>query len=119
MDDLKDSWNVKGSVSEEIAKKIKADAGRYWAGDNISKYLEEGDKEKLIEELTPKFDSVLDSLLIDRKNDPNSTNTGRRLAKMYINELMAGRYNPMPNATAFPQEMSEAYTGILTTILPL
>jgi len=33
---------------------------------------------------------------------------------MYINELMAGRYNPMPNATAFPQEMSEAYTGILT-----
>jgi len=114
MDDLKDSWNVKGSVSEEIAKKIKADAGRYWAGDNISKYLEEGDKEKLIEELAPKFDSVLDSLLIDRKNDPNSTNTGRRLAKMYINELMAGRYNPMPNATAFPQEMAEAYTGILT-----
>ena len=113
-DILKDSWEPKGTTSEEIKKKIKADKGRYWAGDNVSKYLEEGDKEKLIEELTPKFDSVIDSLVIDRENDPNSTNTGRRLAKMYINELMAGRYNPMPNATAFPQEMSEAYTGILT-----
>ena len=56
---------------------------------------------------------MIDSLVIDRENDPNSNNTGRRLAKMYINELMAGRYDPMPNATAFPQEMADAYTGIL------
>jgi GTP cyclohydrolase I len=111
---LKDSWEPKGTTSDEIKKRIKADKARFWAGDNISKYLEDGDKESLIEELAPKFDSVIDSLVIDREHDPNSTNTGRRLAKMYINELMAGRYNPMPNATAFPQEMSEAYTGILT-----
>ena len=111
---LNDSWEPKGTTSQEIKKRIKADKARFWAGDNVSKYLEEGDKQKLIEELTPKFESVLDSLLIDRENDPNSNDTGRRLAKMYINELMAGRYNPMPNATAFPQEMSEAYTGILT-----
>tara|TARA_B110000858_G_scaffold90486_1_gene104594 strand:- start:3000 stop:3686 length:687 start_codon:yes stop_codon:yes gene_type:complete len=101
------------SISEEIKKRIQADKGRYWAGDNISKYLEDGDTEKLIEELTPKFSSVLDSLLIDRENDPNSNDTGRRLAKMYINELMSGRYFPKPNATAFPQEMADAYTGIL------
>ena len=111
---LNDSWKPKGTVSQEIKKRIEADKARFWAGDNVSKYLEEGDKQKLIEELTPKFESVLDSLLIDRENDPNSNDTGRRLAKMYINELMAGRYNPMPNATAFPQEMAEAYTGILT-----
>ena len=111
---LNDSWEPKGTTSQEIKKRIKADKARFWAGDNVSKYLEEGDKQKLIEELAPKFDSVIDSLVIDRENDPNSNNTGRRLAKMYINELMAGRYDPMPNATAFPQEMSEAYTGILT-----
>ena len=111
---LKDSWEPKGTTSQEIKKRIKADNGRFWAGDNVSKYLEEGDKQKLIEELAPKFDSVIDSLVIDREQDPNSANTGRRLAKMYINELMAGRYDPMPNATAFPQEMAEAYTGILT-----
>ena len=111
---LNDSWEPKGTTSQEIKKRIKADKGRFWAGDNVSKYLEEGDKQKLIEELAPKFDSVIDSLVIDREQDPNSNNTGRRLAKMYINELMAGRYDPMPNATAFPQEMAEAYTGILT-----
>ena len=111
---LNDSWEPKGTTSDEIKKRIKADKARFWAGDNISKYLEEGDKQKLIEELTPKFDSVLDSLLIDRENDPNSNETGRRLAKMYITELMSGRYEPIPNATAFPQEMAEAYTGILT-----
>ena len=100
-------------LDQEIIKKIKADKGRFWAGDNISKYLEEGDKQKLIEELTPRFEAVLDSLVIDRYNDPNSADTGRRLAKMYINELMSGRYNPMPNATAFPNHVEDGYKGML------
>ena len=112
-DTLKDSWEPKGTTSDEIKKRIKADKGRFWAGDNVSKYLEEGDKQKLIEELAPKFDSVIDSLVIDRENDPNSNDTGRRLAKMYINELMAGRYNPMPKATAFPNESEDSYNGML------
>ena len=67
----------------------------------------------MIEELTPKFEAVLDSLVIDRFNDPNSMDTGRRLAKMYINELMAGRYEPMPNATAFPNDSIDRYEGML------
>ena len=61
-DILKDSWMPDEPVSKTIKNKIKADNGRFWAGDNISKYLEEGDKQKLIEELTPKFESVLDSV---------------------------------------------------------
>ena len=75
--------------------------------------LQEGDKQELIDELTPKFESVLDSLIIDRANDPNSMDTGRRLAKMYINELMQGRYDPMPNATAFPNHIENGYEGML------
>ena len=90
------------------------DAGiRYWAGDNISEVLQKGDKEELIEELTLKFEDVLDSLVIDRHTDPNSMDTGRRLAKMYVNELMAGRYDPMPNATAFPNDPKDGYDGML------
>ena len=100
------------SISEEIKNRIQADGTRYWAGDNISKYLEEGDKQKIIDELTPKFESVLDSLVIDRHNDPNSMDTGKRLAKMYINELMAGRYDKMPNATAFPNHIENGYKGM-------
>ena len=104
--------------TSEIIKARLEEAGlRYWAGDNIASVLEENDKSDLIDELTDKFESVLDTLLIDRKTDPNSMDTGRRLAKMYINELMSGRYNPPPPATAFPNEpdniTNERYEGML------
>ena len=99
--------------SKEIISRLQ-DAGiRYWAGDNISEVLQQGDKEQLIEEATLKFEQVLDSLIIDRHNDPNSMDTGRRLAKMYFNEIMAGRYDPMPNATAFPNHVDDGYKGML------
>ena len=99
--------------SEQIKARLKLGNIRYWAGDNISEVMQEGDKEELIEELVPKLEAVLDSLLIDRENDPNSKDTGRRLAKMYIKELMSGRYEPIPNATAFPNHISEGYRGML------
>ena len=101
------------AISDLIKARIEQANGKYWASDNISEFLQEGDKEALIDELTPKFESVLDSLIIDRFNDPNSMDTGRRLAKMYINELMSGRYDAMPNATAFPNEVEEGYRGML------
>jgi len=101
------------TISNIITKRLKKANKRYWAGDNISGYLHDGEKEALIEELTPKFEAVLDGLIIDRYNDPNSMDTGRRLAKMYINELMAGRYEPMPNATAFPNHVDDGYKGML------
>lgn len=101
------------TTSKKIIDKITADDGRYWAGDNISKYIEPEDKEPLIDEITEKFEGVLDSLIIDRHNDPNSKGTARRLAKMYINEIMAGRYEPNPNATAFPNDSDDRYEGML------
>ena len=99
--------------SIELKQRLEDAGVRYWAGDNISYVMQKGDKDALIEELTPKFESVLESLCIDIVNDPNSMDTGRRLAKMYINELMAGRYDPMPNATAFPNHVDDGYKGML------
>jgi len=101
------------SVSATIAHRIKNNGGRYWSGDNISKYIVPPEKELLIDEITTKFEGVLDSLVIDRFNDPNSKGTAKRLAKMYINEVMSGRYEPAPDATAFPNEGEDAYTGML------
>ena len=99
--------------SKEIIGRLQ-DAGiRYWAGDNISEVLQQGDKEQLIEEATLKFEQVLDSLVIDRHNDPNSMDTARRMAKMYINEIMSGRYDPMPNPSAFPNYIEGGYEGML------
>jgi len=102
-----------GPVSEKIVARIKQDGARYWAGDNISKYIHDHEFDPLIDEITEKFEGVLDSLIIDRHNDPNSKGTARRLAKMYINEIMVGRYEPNPNATAFPNDSSDRYEGML------
>tara|TARA_E500000318_G_scaffold60788_1_gene56406 strand:- start:1383 stop:2072 length:690 start_codon:yes stop_codon:yes gene_type:complete len=102
-----------GKTSELIKTRIEHAGGRYWAGDNISGYIYDDEREQLIEELTRNFEGVLDGLVIDRANDPNSQDTARRLAKMYINELMAGRYHPRPNATAFPNHTDDAYDGML------
>ena len=98
---------------EEVTKRLKEADARYWAGDNISEHLKEGEKQQLIDEASEAFEEVLDRLLIDRHNDPNSMGTGKRLAKMYINELMAGRYDPMPKATAFPNDSASRYEGML------
>src|SRR6056300_823930 len=101
------------SISQTIRQRLKDTGTRFWAGDNISQHIHKGEHHQLIEELTGKFESVLDSLIIDRKTDPNSQDTGRRLAKMYVNELMRGRYFPMPNATAFPNHVEDGYDGML------
>ena len=97
----------------QIRAKLE-DAGiRYWAGDNISKVLQKHDKEELINEATRAFEGVLDALLIDRINDPNSQGTARRLAKMYYNEIMSGRYDRKPDATSFPNDSDDRYEGML------
>ena len=100
-------------VSDKIIQRIKEAGAKYWASDNVAKFMDEGDDLALIEELIPHFEGVLDTLIIDRHTDPNSQGTARRLAKMYINELMWGRYNDMPNATAFPNDIEEGYKGML------
>ena len=99
--------------SEEIKARLEQAKHRYWAGDNISAVLQEGDKEQLIEEATTAFEGVLDTLIIDRYNDPNSKGTAKRLAKMYYNEIMSGRYEAAPSATAFPNDSDERYDGML------
>ena len=101
------------TLSEVIRERMIADKKRFWAGDNISEYVSETDKTQLINEATVAFERVLDTLLIDRAYDPNSHGTAKRLAKMYFNEIMAGRYEPAPDATAFPNDSEDRYEGML------
>jgi len=101
------------TTSQILRDNMAADGKRYWAGDNISDYVDTETKYLLIDEAAEAFETVLDTLLIDRHNDPNSKGTARRLAKMYFNEIMAGRYDPMPSATAFPNDSDDRYEGML------
>jgi GTP cyclohydrolase I len=101
------------NLADAIRRSMKRDRKRFWAGDNISEYIGEEEKAELIDEATRAFEQVLDALLIDRENDPNSRGTARRLAKMYFNEIMAGRYESAPDATAFPNDSEDRYEGML------
>jgi len=112
-DDMSDKGYEEGNLADAIRFKMKREGKRFWAGDNISEYVSEEDKDILIKEATEAFEKVLDTLLIDRENDPNSHGTAKRLAKMYFNEIMSGRYDPSPAATAFPNDGEDRYEGML------
>ena len=101
------------NLADAIRFRMKRDNKRFWANDNISDYLHQGDKEILIAEATVAFEQVLQTLLIDTETDPSSQGTAKRLAKMYINEVMGGRYDPAPDATAFPNNSEDRYEGML------
>ena len=101
------------NLSQVIRKRLTDADKRFWAGDNISEFITDKEKDLLVDELTTKFEGVLESLIIDTKNDPNSMGTARRLAKMYVYEIMAGRYEESPNATAFPNDTEGKYEGML------
>jgi GTP cyclohydrolase I len=101
-------------LSQVIRDSMRASGKRFWAGDNISEFIEgEQEQQQLIDEATQAFEQVLDALLIDRETDPNSQGTARRLAKMYFTEIMAGRYESRPDATAFPNDSEDRYEGML------
>jgi GTP cyclohydrolase I len=101
------------NLSQVIRNRMRSDNKRFWAGDNVSEYVDQNVLPELIDEATTAFEQVLDTLLIDRENDPNSKGTARRLAKMYFNEIMAGRYEQAPDATAFPNDSQDRYEGML------
>ena len=101
------------TIRDTIKKRLEENNVRYWANDNISKYINADEKQQLIDEAVPAFENVLQSLLIDTKTDPNSMDTARRMAKMYINEIMSGRYDEMPNPSAFPNYIEGGYEGML------
>lgn len=100
-------------VSELIKERIRVANAQYKACDNISSFVYDQELPALVDELREKFQSVLDTLIIDTENDPNSKDTAKRLAKMYVYELMAGRYQPMPDVTSFPNEGENRFEGML------
>ena len=101
----------KMSISDIVKDRLDQAGQRYWANDNISEYISDDEKWELIDELEDKFRAALSSLIIDQETDPNSMGTARRLAKMYVNETMSGRYDPQPPVTAFPNDDADSRYG--------
>ena len=89
-------------TSQRIRERLLASKIRFHANDNIAKFIEPGELAELQAEVEEKMRAVLQSLVIDTESDHNTQDTGRRVAKMFINEVFHGRYVPMPSVTEFP-----------------
>jgi hypothetical protein len=89
-------------LSQIIRQRITARKARFHANDNIAEFIEPGEIEGLVDEVTQKLQGVLESLVIDTKSDHNTRGTAYRVAKMYVNEVFNGRYTPQPSLTRFP-----------------
>ena len=70
------------------------------------------EKQSMIEDATEAYGQFLTALKCDWKNDPNSSDTPRRVAKAYVNDLWAGRYTAMSEITSFPSDGKEVISDI-------
>ena len=89
-------------VSVKIRERIRAARRRFHANDNIAEFIQPGELEALLDEVESKMKGVLASLVIDTDSDHNTSDTARRVAKMYVNEVFRGRYVTAPSITEFP-----------------
>ena len=89
-------------VSAQIRARLQAAGQRFNANDNIAAFIEPGEMDALLEEVAEKMQGVLDSLVIDTSGDHNTRDTARRMARMYLREVFAGRYQKAPTITEFP-----------------
>ena len=89
-------------VSVKIRQRIVAARKRFNANDNIADFVLPGELEQLLDEVTLKMEGVLSSLVIDTERDHNTSDTARRVAKMYVNEVFKGRFVKAPTITEFP-----------------
>ena len=72
--------------------------------------LTEKEKWSMVDEAEDAYGKFLDALGCDWRNDPNSMETPRRVAKAYVTDLWAGRYNGFTDITSFP---SDGYDGVI------
>ena len=89
-------------VSVKIRERVLAARKRFHANDNIAEFIQPGELDHLLDEVTEKMQTVLDSMVIDTENDHNTQDTARRVAKMYLKEVFKGRYIESPEVTEFP-----------------
>lgn len=92
----------KQPVSERIRSRLEAAGERYYANDNIRQYMQGDELEELQDEVREKLQEVLRSLVIDVESDHNTQDTAKRVAKMFVKEVFAGRYAEQPPVTEFP-----------------
>ncbi len=89
-------------VSERIRYRLLAAGCRHHANDNIAAHIRDGELAELKAEVQGRLHELLRALVIDTENDHNTRDTAQRVARMFVDEVFRGRYQPMPAVTEFP-----------------
>jgi GTP cyclohydrolase I len=90
-------------MSQVIRERIVAAGARFHANDNISAFIQSDEERAALRaEVTQRMEALLSSLVIDTESDHNTQDTARRVAKLYLDEVFAGRYRSAPSLTEFP-----------------
>jgi GTP cyclohydrolase I len=99
-------------ASLRIRQRLEKAGVPFFANDNISEHLDEGDLNQLEVEVADKVRDLLRSLVIDIDNDHNTQETAERVARMYLHEVFKGRYHVQPKIASFPniKNLDEVYT---------
>jgi len=76
------------------------------ANEAIDTPLSEQEREAMTTAAAAKIAELFDVLRIDHHNDHNTRETPQRVARMFVNEIMRGRFTPPPALTEFDNVQS-------------
>lgn len=76
------------------------------ANEAIDTPLSDAEREAMTAAAATKIAELFDVLRIDHHNDHNTRDTPQRVARMFVNEIMRGRFAPPPTLTEFDNVQS-------------
>ena len=84
-----------------------------YCNETLDQPLEDGEREAMIAAAAQKVEELFDVLRIDHRNDHNTRETPLRVAKMFVEEILQGRYTAPPRITEF--DNAQAYDQLIVT----
>jgi GTP cyclohydrolase I len=79
----------------------------------IDGYMDDTEQQAMMAAAARKVEELFDVLQIDHRNDHNTRDTPKRVAKMFVQEMLRGRYNAPPDITDF--DNADGYSGLIVT----
>ncbi len=79
----------------------------------IDGYMDDTEQQAMMAAAARKVEELFDVLQIDHRNDHNTRDTPKRVAKMFVQEMLRGRYNAPPDIT--DSDNADGYSGLIVT----
>ncbi len=91
---------------------VLANSARF-GNEAIEGFLDKAGRAAMMAAAAEKLEELFDVLKIDHRNDHNTRDTPARVAKMFVEEILHGRYVPPPKITEF--ENAARYDQLIVT----